>query len=420
MRPRETGLPTPARRLLWLLVLGYLALVATEYLQGYRAAAAGEPPFWTDYTPTYGAALLARHEAAESLYYPERMAAAARVAANAAYGYRLTEAQLERVGFPPWMYPPTFIVAVVPLAYLAYLPSLLAWLTLTAVPYLAAMRAILPRGGWLLALAAPPAFYNLMYGQTGFLVTGLIALGLVHLPRRPWLAGVLIGLASVKPHFGVLIPIALAAGGQWRAFVSAALTVVAMVVGSALLLGMDAWYGFIGTLLFNLEGFGAGAYAWHAMTSVLATTHLAGLSLEAAWGVQLGVGALMAWLVAWVWYRGRRSPDTLGLQGAVLCLAATLAVPLVYLYDLVLVAPAAAWLLADLRTRGASRGDYWWLVAALGLILPLYLIAARLGVQLGALPSAALLGLALRRLGLCRWRARAWRAATVPPPSGEA
>ncbi|RDB42459.1 DUF2029 domain-containing protein [Halomonas sp. DQ26W] len=408
------------RPLAWLLVMGYLAFIALQYHQGYGGAAAGERPFWTDYTPTYGAALLARHEAPENLYYPKRMAAAARVAANAAYDYRLTDEQLDRVGFPPWMYPPTFIVLVLPLAYLAYLPSLAAWLILTAVPYLVAMRRILPDGGLLLALAAPPTFYNLMYGQTGFLIAGLIALGLVQLRRRPWLAGVLIGLASVKPHFGVLIPIALAAGGHWRVFVSASLTVVAMVVGSVLLLGMDAWYGFIGTLLFSLEGFGAGAYAWHAMTSVLSTVNLAGASLEFAWAVQLLTSGAMVLLVAAVWYRGRSEPATHGLQCAVLCLAATLAVPLVYLYDLIMVVPAAAWLLADLRARGGRSGEYLCLGGALALILPLYLIASRLGFQLGALPSAVLLGLALSRLGPCGRSLLSWRAAPVPPRSGRA
>lgn len=37
----------------------------------------------------------------------------------------------------------------------------------------------------------------------------------------------LIGLASVKPHLGILIPLALIAGGYWRAFAAAPLTVTA-------------------------------------------------------------------------------------------------------------------------------------------------------------------------------------------------
>jgi hypothetical protein len=98
-----------------------------------------------------------------------------------------------------------FIFAVAPLAYLPYLPSYLLW------------------------LAAPPVFFNVMYGQTGFLTGGLIGLGLVLLGRRPILAGILVGLASVKPHFGVLIPLALIAGGYWRVFAAVA-TMAAIVV----------------------------------------------------------------------------------------------------------------------------------------------------------------------------------------------
>jgi hypothetical protein len=194
------------------------------------------------------------------------MAEATRVAANAAYDYSLSAEQIDQIGFPPFMYPPPFILLILPLAFFAYLPSLLLWTAAISVPYLTAMVHILPhRGGLALALAAPPAFYNLMYGQTGFLIAG----GLLCLHPRPWLAGLLIGMASVKSHFGILIPLALAAGSHWCAFTSATLTVLGLILASILLLGPDPWYGFIGTSLSNLEGFAAGAYAWQAMTSVL-------------------------------------------------------------------------------------------------------------------------------------------------------
>lgn len=385
--------------LLWLPVAGYLLFIGFEYTQGFRAAAAGDTPLWTDYTPTYGAALLAYAEAPENLYYPRRMAEATRVAANAAYDYSLSAGQIEQIGFPPFMYPPPFILLILPLAFFAYLPSLLLWTAATAVPYLTAMAHILPhRGGLALALAAPPAFYNLMYGQTGFLIAGLIAGGLLCLHPRPWLAGLLIGLASVKPHFGILIPLALAAGGHWRAFISATLTVLGLILASILLLGPDPWYGFIGTSLSSLEGFGAGAYAWHAMTSVLSAAYSAGLDINAAWAVQYLAAAVSAALVIWYWRKGKRHPHAQPLLSALLCLATLLAVPLVYLYDLVLLVPAVGWLWLDLTRRGGQRWEFAVLAGAVVTILPLYWLGRLLGIQPGAACVAVLLALTVYRL----------------------
>ena len=45
------------------------------------------------------------------------------------------------------------------------------------------------------------------------------------LDRRPLVAGMLFGLLAYKPQFGLMIPLALAAGGRWRRFAAAAATV---------------------------------------------------------------------------------------------------------------------------------------------------------------------------------------------------
>ena len=51
--------------------------------------------------------------------------------------------------------------------------------------------------------------------------------GLLLLDRRPVLAGILFGALCYKPHFGMLIPVALAASGRWRAFGAAAASAAA-------------------------------------------------------------------------------------------------------------------------------------------------------------------------------------------------
>jgi hypothetical protein len=383
---------------LWLVFAWYVGYTAGMHYRGHVWAAEGERPWYTDFTHTYAASLLLRSQPAEALYRDDIFYDSMVDAAHAAYGPTLSHAQAGAINFGPWMYPPPFIFVVAPLALFPYLPAYLLWVLATAVPYLAAMRAILRAPlAWPFALAPPTTYANLMYGQTGFLSAGLIGLGLAQLTRRPVVAGVLIGLASVKPHLGLLIPLALLAGRYWKAFTAASATTVALAVLSALVYGIGPWLATLGSIGYYAEGFERDAYNLFTMTSVLSTVRVAGGSVEAMWLAQNVSTLVMAALVAWVWWRGAQRPETLGLRAAILCFAAPLAVPMVYVYDLALLVPGAAWLWCDFRARGARGWEVAVVVVSLGLLLFVYELARATGIQLGAACSAGLLGLALYR-----------------------
>lgn len=382
---------------LWLIFAAYALTVAWRHVDGYEAARRGTMPFYIDYTHTYGASMLIRQMPAEYLYLPRTMTQAGRAAAQQVYP-GIDEEQARRVGFAPFMYPPTFILLLAPLASMPYLLSLLLWLGLTALPYLAAMRRILPGPfAWPVALAAPPVYFNIIYGQTGFLSAGLIALGLIQLRSNPVWAGVLIGLASVKPNLGLLIPLALIAGGHWRSIYAATLTVLLTMIASLIALGDEPWFAFIGTLGFHLDGFAHGAYNYVPMTTVLSTLRMAGVPLDLAWIGQYAAATLMAALVAWVWWRGRPRPDLQDLQAAILCLATPLALPSLYLYDLVLLVPAAVWMWRAMREGNARSWEFHVLLVTFSALLVVRLVADAWGLQIGALLVATLLWLALRR-----------------------
>lgn len=377
----------------------YATVIAVIHIDGGRAAARGGAPLYTDFTTFYAAALQLRSEPAENLYVPERMYQAELAAARATSELPLTEAQLRVIGYAAWMYPPVAMLLAAPLGLLGYLAAYFAWLAATLAVYLAAMRAVLARReAWAWALAAPPAFYNAMYGQTGFLTAGLIALGLANVGRRPTLAGICIGLATFKPHFGILIPLALVAGGHWQPFGVATITVVAAVAASIAVFGADPWYAYIGTLAHHFGGFGAGAYEWRAMVSVLAGLQMSGVSPEQTWLGQYLAAALAALATLWSWRAAAGDAARMRLAAAVLCAATLLAVPLAYTYDLVLAVPAAGWIWRDLRARGGATAEYalLWTAALLALLLKPLAYAA--GIQAGPLVSLILFGLALRRL----------------------
>jgi len=385
--------------------IGYLITVAYIHVDGRQAAARGETPLLTDFTSLYAASMLLREQPAVDLYRPREMYQASLLAAQAAHDGNLNEKQVRAVGFHPWMYPPPFIVLAAPLAYMPYLYAWLAWLLLTSIPYLLAMRAILKdQSFWLIALGAPPVFFNIMYGQTGFLSAGLIGLGLVWLRPRPVLAGVCLGLASVKPHFGLLIPIALICGAHWKAFWTAAATVIAMAVATVLLFGADVWFAFIGTLFSSLRGFEQGLYKWNVMPSVLGALHQAGLDLNWAWrGQILGTGLALV-TVGWAWWWHPERPSRPELQAAILCLATLLAVPMVYLYDLMLLVPAIAWLWTDMRQRGCRSWQFWLLISCMAGLIALREIGAA-GPLFGILLILTLLCLAIQRLAEIRYQA---------------
>jgi len=378
--------------------IGYLIMVALIHNDGRQAAERGETPLLTDFTSLYAASMLLRERPAVDLYRPREMYQASLMAAQAAYDGNLNEKQVRTVGLHPWMYPPPFIVLAAPLAYVPYLYAWLAWLLLTSIPYLMAMRGILKdQSFWLIALGAPPVFFNIMYGQTGFLSAGLIGLGLVWLRPRPILAGVCLGLASVKPHFGLLIPIALICGAHWKTFWTAVATVMAMIIATILLFGADVWFGFIGTLLSNLRGFEHDIYKWRVMPSVFGALHQAGLDLNWAWRGQMLGTCLALVAVGWAWWWHPTRPARHGLQAAILCLTTLLAVPMVYLYDLMLLVPAIAWLWVDMRDQGHRRWELLLLAGGSAGLIGLREIADS-GPLLGVLFVGSLLVLAFARL----------------------
>ena len=138
---------------------------------------------------------------------------------------------IRKGGFYPWPYPPSFLFVAATLATAPVFLSMLTWTLATFAAFAAAIARISSsRRDMLLMLATPAAWLNLYIGQNGALTAALIGFGLILLPARPVAAGICIGLLSVKPHLGLLIPVALLAGGYYRAFASAAVTVVALAL----------------------------------------------------------------------------------------------------------------------------------------------------------------------------------------------
>ena len=261
--------------------------------------------------------------------------------------------------FYGWHYPPYFLGLAAALAAMPYWLALLIWQGATLILYLFAIRAILslpsPAGegiknDWLLlALAFPAVFINLGQAHNGFLTAALIGAALVQLDRRPVLAGVLIGLLAYKPQFGVFIPLVLIASGRWRAFAAAATTVALMTLAVTLAFGSEVWTAFFASIKFTrsvvLEQGGTG---WYKIQSVFSWVRMWGGGIALAYAAQIAVMLALALALVWLW----RSSAAYPLKAAGLLIGCLLATPYSLDYDLMVLAPAIAYLCIDGIARG--------------------------------------------------------------------
>jgi hypothetical protein len=178
----------------------------------------------------------------------------------------------------------------------------------------------------------------------------------------------------------VLIPLALIASGRWRATASAALTVIAMAVLTTLAFGMDIWTAFLASGHFTrtvvLE---AGDTGWEKIQSVFAWARMWGAPVPLAYAAQAVVTVGVAIAVIRIWRSGASFAD----KAAVLLIGTLLATPYSLDYDLMLLAPALAFLTTDIMRRGATAWEAT-LLAALWL-MPL---VARSLAQVTLIPLA--------------------------------
>ena len=341
-------------------------------------------PIGTDFSNVYAAGHLAWQGRAADAYDPPLQ----HEAEKAVFGGR-------NVPFFGWHYPPFFLGVAVLVAALPYAWGLSVWLAASFAAYLATVRAILPRKETLLiATAFPAVFVNIGHGQNGFLTTALLGGALHLLARRPWIAGVLIGLLTYKPQFGVLIPIALVAGGHWRTIATATLTVMGLLALSYLTLGAGIWQAFANSTTFTqtvvLE---AGGTGWEKIQSIFSAVRMWGGSVPLAYAAQFTLAVTLAATLAWLW----RSDAAFELKAAALAVASLLATPYVLDYDLVVLGLAINYLARLGITSGFRNFEISALAAA--WIVPLLSrgVAQVTAIPLGLLVLLLLYVLIIRR-----------------------
>lgn len=301
-----------------------------------------------------------------------------------AIGSGITVAELARYISPPpvaWLATP-FTALPYPIAYWSWSALLVAALVLCwmwAAPGTGRLRVLylLAAVGWL------PVIYGLQLGQPGLIVAAGVAGSYALLrTKHPWWAGVALGVLVLKPQLAFLLPLALLAARQDRAFAGSVITLGALAALSAVALGSHGVNAYLDRLNFA------------ANVPVNRELTLAYIVGDAARPVQIFIAT---WTILLV-YRLRH--DRIELVYATALLGGMLASPYMHLDDFAMLG-LAGWLVLRSGPTGwawvyilagvlAIEGEPFWgplpvLLLELGALAVMTRVALRLP-QIGARP----------------------------------
>ena len=350
---------------------------------------AGEPPVNVDFVSFYAAGSLARSGTPVLAYDRTAHAQAEAAAAGPSRNYLY------------FFYPPPYLMLCSLLALLPYGGAFAVFELMTLLMFLLVARATAgpvarAPGGWrhwlLPVLAFTPLFWSAGEGQNAFLTASLLGGALLVLDERPVLAGLLVALLCYKPHFGLLIPVALASGGRWRAFGAAGVGVAAAVGSSWWLYGTATWQAYLASFLHSGDAYASGEVSFVGMVNLYGAARLVGLTAPAAVAIQAVASVLAAAMLAWIW----RAQASRAVRSAALLAATMVALPLVLIYDQMVMLPALIWLAREGRSVGFLPWEKTLLAAAFLLPMVGFPLVA-LGLPIAPLPALILLGLCARR-----------------------
>ena len=264
----------------------------------------------------------------------------------------------------PWLYPPHYLLLLLPFGLLPFVPAGILFLALGFLSLLAAGFACVaaPRSRAIIAAAAalcPASAITVCLGQNTFFTCALMLGGFGLLPRRPVLAGALLGALTYKPQLFLMVPVALIAARQWKALAAAAACALLLAIASAAVFGIEPWQQWFAVMTRPSALF----VQWSAIArlngqSLYTYAALLGASAPLANAIQaLG----MAGAAAVVWWSYRR-PMAREVQLAMLFAATLLAAPHVIDYDALMLGLAAALVFAHGLARGLRLAETLFLV----------------------------------------------------------
>jgi hypothetical protein len=273
--------------------------------------------------------------------------------------------------FLPWLYPPTFLLLIYPVALLPYQLSDVIFLGVTLLAFVVVIHKTLPgKLTTLTALAFPGVAIALLSGQNSLLTAAMMGFGLMQLRRRPILAGIGFGLLCIKPHLAVLIPLALLCFRSWKALIATALTAMVWGAISVLVFGTGTIMAFIhsmGLIQGIINSAGPILVRVPTFFSLARQLHLPS---PVAYAFQAISACTAIAAVIYVWNR----PSAYELRAATLACATLAVSPYLLDYDLTWYGLVIVWYCKHALSHGFRRYErewliFLWIAPSLGLLL---------------------------------------------------
>lgn len=307
-----------------------------------------------------------------------------------------------------WSYPPHLLPMLWPLGLLPIVPAQILWIVVGIACYAWAARVGFaswhPVAGVLLLALSPASIFNI--GQNGFFTAAFFLGALWLLDKRPIMAGVLLGLLTIKPQLGLVWPLVLLALGCWRSIAAAVVTTLLLGLLSLAVYGLEVWQGFLDFTLPRQWEFITEAYLPRGYQTILLSLPNALQSLGVPIHIGLGLHYSIAlFVVVACAYAVRRCTD-FRIRALLLTTGALLITPYALCYDMVALSAVLLWCL--------QRPEAWP-TPVRGLFVACYLLPALCApLLLFGLPIAPLLLLALFIVAL---RAALAYPHSVPSPT---
>lgn len=293
----------------------------------------------------------------------------------------------ERLNFS---YPPHTAILLSGFGLFSYVPAWIIFTLSGLLCFILASRHFVQGRTWLLLAAfAPAGMACITAGQNGFFSAALLIGGLGYLRQKPVLAGILFGLLTFKPQFGVLLVIALLCRRDWTAILSASVTTIILIGLSIGIYGTSPWHSFIvETLPYqqHLLNIRMGLFDHMVPSLYKAVINLGGPVILARFLQGL---LMLACLVATIKVFLQRDLN-FDLQICFLLTATVLFTPYVAIYDLLILSVATIIFGFTLFRQGKFGRGPFYLTGAV-LMLPIaHVTLSTLGMPIGSLVIIAL------------------------------
>ncbi|MBO9419387.1 DUF2029 domain-containing protein [Labrenzia sp. R4_2] len=233
--------------------------------------------------------------------------------------------------------PPHAFLFFEPLAYLPYSVArgIIIVLNLSAIFGLVyILRLKLGGAPYVFALFSCGSYFSFSVLQISPVIFFLLIYALIHHHRRPILSGIALTIVTIKPQFGVLVPIFLVSIRDWRTIVYATLFTLILFVLSIVFYGVSVWTAFFASLV-------DGPHADHfegIVPPMIGISHSIGI-FEASVGTKLLVQLLVIFFCSvLVWYSVRSFPEKQALP--VVVFLSCVAAPSFLFYDWLLLSAA--------------------------------------------------------------------------------